>query len=466
MDPLNHVNELIPPDAADRVDMVSARNALHREIARSERTGARSGRRRLGLAVGAGGGLAAVGAAVVTGIVLGGAGTVVSAVAPPSSAPFIAAPEPASAAELLEQAATAAADSIDVTAQDQDLAPGQYLKVRATRSTWEFLSPGQPTWQGGFSPVREGAVAAYRMDDHTVDYYAADPLDGVYGGSEDSLPREFVGDRAALDAAWNANANKHGGTFAERLAAPEKDVYYGREWLEWFNANEPGAPGFDREKAGISAEEEQEMAAAAKEVSDGWSPVDQYGAYPTDPAEFLTAWGKWHVMGGESWVQSHSEQEVAKRQAEVDALTPDALAQAKQDAIGDILIESQLSDFVTAPAAYRALMLRTVATAPSITVDKHVGDIADIRFSTDDADFVASIDVVRGQVLSVDQFTKREEVSTADGKNVVAEIGSTSLLPEGTPDSSYRVTIEVVDSAPTEGLRKAPADDSTPDPVG
>ncbi len=466
MDPLNHVNDLIPPDAADRVDMVSARNALHREITRAERTGARPGRHRLRLAVGAGGGVAAVGAAVVTGIVLGGAGTVVSAVAPPSSAPFIAAPEPATAAELLEQAATAAADSIDVTAQDQELAPGQYLKVRATRSSWEFLSPGQPAWQGGFSPVREGAVAAYRVDDHTVDYYAADPLDSVHGGSEDSLPREFVGDRAALEAAWNANADLFGGTFAERLAAPENDVYYGREWVEWFTSNDPGAPGFDREKAGITEEEENEMVATAKEVRDGRSPVDQYGAYPTDPAEFLTAWGKWHVMGGDSWVAGHTEQEVAKRQAEVDALAPDALAQAKEDAIGDILIQSQVSDFVTAPAAYRALMLRTVATAGSITVDEHVGDIADIRFSTADADFVASIDVVRGQVLSVDQFTKREEISTADGTNVIAEIGSTSLLPEGTPDSSYRVTIEVVDSAPTEGLRKPPVDESTPDSAG
>ena len=452
MDILDRVAELTPRDAADRVDQNRARNALHREVNRARRAP-----RRFGRAIGAGGGVAAVTAAVITGVVIGGAGTAITAVAPPSMVPEVA---PASAAELVRKAADVAATSLDVQAQGQTIGDGQWLKVEAVHSYWEFLSPGQPSWTGGFSPVRERAVAAVRSEATETNFYANDIARNVYGGTLDDLPRETVGDIPALTAAWNAIADKLGGTLEDQLAADFEYSYYGDDWLEWFDSGDPfNDPDADWAALGYASKAEfDEAVQAATEFHEGISPVDQVGAYPTDPAEFLTAWARESAVGDAAWIITAPEDEVAKRRAAAAAMTDEELAPLKQDAIGQMLVRTQQQDFAAAPGEYRATVLRAIALDPTISIDGQTGDVADIRFTTTEAEFVAAIDVTHGQVLSVDQYTLHQLVDTAGGEDVVATIGSTDLLPEGTPDRTYRLEITVVDEAPTD-LRQIPADD-------
>lgn len=141
----------------DPENLTSARQSLENEISSPHHaTPTRRRALRWGLGLG-GAGIANAGTFAVIAIVGG------SVVAPLSD-------QPASASEILEQAAAATLD--EISAADQPLAPGQYLKV--SRVTEQVITNPDLMFTAGGTPPEPETCAAFTVSNVTDIYVPAD----------------------------------------------------------------------------------------------------------------------------------------------------------------------------------------------------------------------------------------------------------------------------------------------------
>ncbi|WP_040166471.1 hypothetical protein [Microbacterium gorillae] len=476
MDMLDRVALLTPADAAERVDLNPARNALHREIAR----GHRRNRRGLGITIGASAGGLVTAGVVVAAVVAG------SVVAPSTIAPV----QHASAAELLNAAA------LEIEENPVVIPAGSYLKAEAHWITLNTVVPGQISWEGGFSRTRAGAPGAVLIDlEHTL-YEPGSEADPMVISVVPKHPIQVFGDEAAVAQTWNGGVLNEFGDLATSLtSAPAAEVY---ETLVTADAPMPSP-------LGISLTPEQ---------SASLSPVDDLGEFPTDPQKFLDATVDEFATDGlaaqiastrfqedalQGWIDSGrlpsdhflagvmdptpgttvplTEDTLAYLQSSLDELRKEtagdaaALEEKKSEmaawtpaerashiaaATAELVRSTQLPEFATASATFRATVLRAIALAPDLTIESTDGDIANIIVADADATLKVKLDTATAQVVQVDSYLKRYTAWAATPTDedptpvqTVVEVGSSPLIPADVPDERYTLTTEIVPQAPS-----------------
>lgn len=496
MDQLNRVAELTPHDAADRVDFDKARNALHREIARSAR--ARSPRR-LGLALGAGGSVAAVAGAVIVGVVLGGTGTVVSAVAPPALAPAVA---PATAAEVLEDVA------LEFAANPVEIPAGSWLKATGSFDMLQISTPGAPaTWEGGFSSVRTGAVGAAVVRLQQTGYISGDGADTVQEFVR-SHPVAVYGDRAAVAAQWNAQQSdtNDAGDFEQRMATPPPaDVdtiddatrmarysFVGSWWAAPMTPEEYDALSSIDERGDVPSDPQAFLDAAVLSTTSGYadnqaasatllanrlqSMLDAGAIQPDQPGygvgisddgevtevetdgkpQALTPTVRAAITGELARARSDLATATAKLDAAKAAIagwSADERAAAVRDAIDDLIVGTQSPGFATATPQYRATTLRAIALSPDLKIGAEDGDVTSLDFAGSDGMLKVKVDTAASQILEVDSFlTRQRNVDLDDPNNrqkwTYTDVGTSALIPSDVPDKKYTLTTEIVTEVP------------------
>lgn len=134
---------------------------------------------------------------------------------------------------------------------------------------------------------------------------------------------------------------------------------------------------------------------------------------------------------------------------------PQQFLDATGKSAADLLKDSQMPDFATAPVEYRATVLRAIALSPDLKIESQDGDVAVITLTGPDSTMKATLDTAKAQILQVDNFVSRytatDAVATDENPNpaeAVVEVGSASFLPSDVPDERYALTTEIVTEAP------------------
>lgn len=394
MDPITTLRSM-SPTTIDEPDYDAARTVLrHRIEKESARTEPTSRARRVGL-----GGIGIVLAASVSAIAIVVASGTLSPVDP----------KPASAAELLTQAA----DGVAISAQEFVAGPGQYLKLGMEQTDFFILDPTAAS-DGSVFPFethidRSGRTAALAVG-ASADYYYPSDTSKPYVLEHGEKTVTAYGDEQAAKAAYDLDRD------SGRYPAPQPKTE------SYPYTDETKANGF------VMADKR----------------IVPYDEPPTDPQELLDWWGAESVRAweDEKAFLADAPPEVAAT-ADLPAAAPSAaMAIAESLAGGNLTVE--------APAPFRENLLRALAFAPDVSLAGRDGDLAQFDVNDGDTTVRLTIDTVIGTVERVDVYTHRASIM-ADG-----------ALGQGVPDLSMEFTQEVVDRAP----KVDPENAHTPPPSG
>ncbi|MGB3731891.1 hypothetical protein [Microbacterium sp.] len=347
-------------------DLTAARTALEAEI--SSVGGAR-GRHTRGMVIGGG--------AIAAGVVL--AASLVGGIHP----------SPASAQEILENAA-----ALQVALYDTPLEKGQFLRTTYVRESLSYLGAGWQEEAEPFSTVPDDAIAAVLTGSSDVSYRSADPSDDVTHDTDDYYGIAAYGDTAAAEAAW-ADYYMTGGAAKIGKKNP------GKVW-----------------RTGSSAQ------------GTGFLEWELQGEIPEDPQAFLDAWT---ARAGAIDPESDAGTRTGTREPALDRLWR---------LVGDV-------DFANASGHDRAVVLRALALTDGAEVVSTSGDLSVVQYHGEWGTYRLTIDTAKGQLVKVQTESTRGIRYAADSSDEsVVDIRVPAFVPEGTYASTETITQDVVDAAP------------------
>ncbi|KQQ67132.1 hypothetical protein ASF63_07880 [Microbacterium sp. Leaf320] len=298
-------------------------------------------------------------------------------------------------------ASAAAAETIVLNASAQlqasEIPAGKYLKVTETFDQVVGFH-GRPTEAEPFSYVLQDATGVLTTRWVTSTYLSSDAE--VPPIVEDSLYQPVVanGEVQAVEEAWNS--------------------YYGDTYGLWDDIIDTPRPSsvFQMEgayHAGLWSNDPAEV----RPIDDpDDSRVDDWGAFASDPQEFLDG-----VL------------------AEFPEVT------TKEDAVAMVFESLVNGNLATASASYRAVLLGVIALSDGLEVESVQGTVTTVRFDDGTAIRRLVFDTETDQLVEVSQYLAEVPVP---GTDELVPVGTSPLVEGGAPTTIRRFTQEIVDAPP------------------